>query len=145
VTPAEKVRLVLALKKILFTAFIVPYLSVLSLVFLYYFNNVLHVLMHLIVLLLFSYAFLQAYLLFNPQMPFSVPRQMGQRATLLGVVMVIGPIAMIGVLLLFSFFVYRDPFVYVGSVIVLWLTIFILEKVLLLRVSRKLARLEFLG
>jgi hypothetical protein len=145
VTPAEKVRLVLALKKILFTAFIVPYLLVLSLVFLYYFNNVLHVLMHLIVLLLFSYAFLQVYLLFNPQMPFSVPRQMGQRASLLGAVMVLGPIVMIGVLLLFSFFVYRDPLVYVVSVAVLSLTIVILEKYLLLRVSRKLRRLEFLG
>jgi ABC-2 type transport system permease protein len=145
VTPAEKVRLVIALKKILFTFFIVPYLMVLSLVFFYYFNNVLHVLMHLVVLLLFSYAFLQIYLLFNPQMPFSVPRQTGQRATLLGVVMILGPILMIGVLLIFSFFVYRDPVVYVISVAVLSLTIVLLEKYLLLRVSRRLGRLEFLG
>lgn len=145
VTPAEKVRLVLALKKILFAAFVVPYLLVLSLLFLYYFQNLLHVLMHLAVLLLFSYTFLQVYLLFNPQMPFSVPRQPGQRATLLGVVMVLGPIAMIGVLLLFSFIVYRDPVVYIVSVAVLSLAIYILEKYLLLRVSRKLGRLEFHG
>jgi hypothetical protein len=41
----------------------------LGLVFLYYFRNIVHVLMHMLVLFLFSYAFLQAYLLVNPQMP----------------------------------------------------------------------------
>ncbi len=145
VTPAAKVRLVLSVKKILFTFFIVPYLSVLSLVFLYYFNNVLHVLMHLLVLLLFSYAFLQVHLLFNPQMPFSVPRQMGQRATFLGIVMILGPILMVGVLLLFSFFLYQDPLVYLASVLALSLMTILMERFLLLRISRKLARLEFLG
>ncbi len=145
VTPAEQTRLVLSVKKILFWFFVVPYLGVLGLVFLYYFQNVLHVLMHLLVLLLFSYSFLQVYLLVNPQMPFSVPRQLGERASMLGAVMVLGPVVLIGLLLGFSFFVYKNTGVYVLVVTLLGLFTLLLEKLLVRRISRKLARLEFRG
>jgi ABC-2 type transport system permease protein len=145
VTPAEQTRLVLSVKKILFWFFIVPYLGVLGLVFLYYFQNILHVLMHLLVLLLFSYSFLQVYLLVNPQMPFSVPRQLGERASIFGTVMILGPVVLIGLLLGFSFFVYKNTGVYIVVVTLLALLIMLLEKLLVRRISRKLTRLEFRG
>ena len=145
VTPSSQTRLVLSVKKILFWFFVVPYLSVLALVFLYYFRNILHVLMHLLVLLLFSYSFLQVFLLVNPQMPFSVPRQLGERATMLGTVMILGPIVLVGLLLGFSFFVYQNTAVYIVVVALLVFLTMLLEKFLVLRISRKLSRLEFRG
>jgi hypothetical protein len=145
VTPSSQTRLVLSVKKILFWFFVVPYLSVLALVFLYYFRNILHVLMHLVVLLLFSYSFLQVFLLVNPQMPFSVPRQLGERATMLGTVMILGPIVLVGLLLGFSFFVYQNTAVYIVVVALLVVLTMLLEKFLVMRISRKLSRLEFRG
>jgi ABC-2 type transport system permease protein len=145
VTPAEQTRLVLAVKKILFRFFIVPYLAVLTFVFLYSFHDVLHVVMHMTVLVLFSYAFLQVFLLINPQMPFSVPRQMGERATVLGTVMVLGPIILAGLLLGFSYFVYRNPLAYSLAVTTLALIAIMLERFLVRRISNKLSRLEFRG
>jgi hypothetical protein len=101
--------------------------------------------MHMLVLFLFSYAFLQVYLLVNPQMPFSVPRQLGERATLLGTVMILGPVLLIGLLLGFSFFVYQNTVVYIASVVAMALLTLLMERLLVLRISRKLARLEFRG
>ena len=145
VTPASQTRLVLSVKKILFWFFVVPYLSLLGVVFLYYFRNIVHVLMHMLVLFLFSYSFLQIFLLVKPQMPFSVPRQLGERATILGAVMILGPVVLVGLLLGFSFFVYQNTGVYVVVVALLALLTMLLEKLLVRRVSRKLARLEFRG
>ena len=145
VTPSSQTRLVLSVKKILFWFFVVPYLSILGLVFLYYFRNIVHVLMHLIVLLLFSYSFLQVFLLVKPQMPFSVPRQLGERASIVGTVMILGPLVLVGLLLGFSFFVYRNTIVYIVVVALLGLLSMLLEKFLVLRISRKLSRLEFRG
>lgn len=143
--PAEKARLVIAVKNILFWFFVVPYLCLLGLVFLYHFQNIIHVLMHMLILFLFSYAFLQIYLLVDPQMPFSVPRQLGERVTMMGTVMLLGPILLIGLLLGFSFFVYRNTVVYIASVVAIGLLTMLLERLLVLRISRKLARLEFRG
>jgi hypothetical protein len=145
VTPASQTRLVLSVKKILFWFFVVPYLSVLGIVFLYYFRDLLHVFMHMLVLVLFSYAFLQLFLMVKPQMPFSVPRQLGERATILGTVMIIGPVVLVGLLLGFSFFVYQNTAVYIMVVALLALLSILLEKFLVMRISRKLARLEFRG
>lgn len=145
VTPASQTRLVLSVKKILFWFFVVPYLSLLGFVFLYYFRNIVHVLMHMLVLFLFSYSFLQVFLLVKPQMPFSVPRQLGERATILGTVMILGPIVLVGLLLGFSFFVYQNTAVYIVVVALLMLFAMLLEKLLVRRVSRKLSQLEFRG
>jgi len=145
VTPAEKARLVISVKRILFWFFVVPYLVVLGIVFLFYFQNILHVAMHLLVLILLSYSFLQVYLLVNPQMPFSVPRQLGERTTMLGTVMIVGPVVLIMLLLGFSFFVYKNMGIYIIVVTLLVLFTMLLEKLLVKRISRKLARLEFRG
>ncbi|HTY37137.1 MAG TPA: hypothetical protein VMH23_08485 [Bacteroidota bacterium] len=145
VTPSSQTRLVLSVKKILFWFFIVPYLSLLGIVFLYYLKDVLHVVMHMVVLLLFSYMFLQTFLLVKPQMPFSVPRQVGERASILGSVMILGPIILIGLLLGFSFFVYRNTAVYLLVVASLAVVSMLLEKFLVRRISTRLATIEFRG
>ncbi|MCX6132926.1 MAG: hypothetical protein NTU47_03840 [Ignavibacteriales bacterium] len=145
VTPASQTRLVLSVKKILFWFFVVPYLSILGLVFLYYFGNIVHVMMHMLVLFLFSYSFLQVFLLVKPQMPFSVPRQLGERASILGTVMFLGPVVLVGLLLGFSFFVYQNTVVYIAVVSLLIFLTMLLEKFLVLRITRKLSRLEFRG
>ena len=144
-TPAEKARLVLAVKRILFWYFVVPYLLVLGLVFQFYFKDILHVLMHVLMLLLFSHTFLQIYLLVSPQMPFSVPRQLGERATLITTILIVGPIILMATLLILSFFVYKNILMYIGAVGLLASISTLMENLLVRRISRKLGRLEFRG
>jgi hypothetical protein len=59
--------------------------------------------------------------------------------------MILGPVLLIGLLLGFSFFVYQNTVVYVASVAAMGLLTLLMERLLVLRVSRKLARLEFRG
>ena len=145
VTPAEKTKLVISVKTILFWFFIVPYILLLGIIFLFNFQNALHVGMHLIILLLFSRGYLQLLLLINPNMPFSLPRNVGQRATAFGTVMVLGPIVLIGGLFAFSYFVYSNTIAYIAAVIVFLLIVSGMEKLLVSRISHKLATLEYQG
>jgi hypothetical protein len=52
---------------------------------------------------------------------------------------------LVGLLLGFSFFVYQNTGVYIAVVALLAFLTMLLEKLLVRRVSRKLARLEFRG
>ncbi|MCX6137895.1 MAG: hypothetical protein NTV54_10420 [Ignavibacteriales bacterium] len=144
-TPTEKARLVIAVKTILFWFFIVPYLLLLSLLFLYSFRNLMHVLMHLAMLLLFSRGYLQILLLLKPNIPFSLPKNINERATLFGTVVVLGPIILIGGLFGISYFVYSNIVAYLITLVVFGVILAGAEKLLVVRISHKLATLEYQG
>jgi len=78
-------------------------------------------------------------------MPFSLPRNVGERATAFGMVMVLGPIILIGGLFAFSYFVYSNVIAYVVTVVAFLLIITGMEKLLVSRISHKLATLEYQG
>ncbi|MFH0991008.1 MAG: hypothetical protein V1799_13435 [bacterium] len=144
-TPSDKVRLVLSIKRLLFGLFIVPYILFLSIVFSFFFDTMLQVLMHSIVLLLFSQIFLQLFFMLKPQIPFSVPRQLGERTSILVSLMIIVPVFLLVGLMIIAFFAYENLPAYSGTVLFLSLIVMLMEIFLQRRVAKRLGSLEFLG
>lgn len=145
-TPADRGRLVLASKDFVFVYFVMPYLAFLGAVFLYYFRNPWHVLLHVGVLSLLSHLFLQFAVFLNPVLPFSMPTRKAQRSTgLILVTMMIGPPAAIGLLFVISMWVYPDPTLLWGVIIGLGAVSYVVEKALEARVRRRARVLEYQG
>jgi hypothetical protein len=142
-TPADRTQLVLCSKNFVMAYFVVPYLVFIGVVFLYFFRNVGHVLLLLSVLALLSHFFLQMTVFFQPMLPFSQPPRKGQRSGNVMVALMLGPFAAMGLLYVFSVWIYRNrPLllaVLVGMAVAAWL----LEKALKLRIQNRTQSLEY--
>jgi hypothetical protein len=114
-TPADRSRVVLASKDFVFAYFAVPYLVFLGALFLYFWRNPWHVVLHLGMLLLLAHLFLQTVVLLNPVLPFSMPPRKAQRSASLIVIMIFFPIAAIGLLTVLPSLVYPNPLLLAGT------------------------------
>ena len=144
-TPVDRATLVLAVKRVLTIYFLIPYLFLLGFVFYYFFRNPLHVLMHEVVILLASQLLLQIAFYISPRLPFSAPRSVGERIGLTTFIMVAGPILLLAMLAIFSRFFYTSAMSYLVGTSALGLVVAIVERLLRLRVSRRVGGLEFAG
>jgi hypothetical protein len=144
-TPADRATLVLAVKRVLTVYFLIPYLFLLGFVFYYFFRNLLHVLMHELVILLASQLLLQIAFFISPRLPFSAPRGLGERVGLTTFIMVVGPLLLLAMLAFFSRFFYTNAVSYLLGTSALGILVAIVERLLRLRVSRKVGGLEFAG
>lgn len=144
-TPADRSALVLAVKRILTVYFLVPYLFLLGFVFYYFFRNPVHVLMHEVVILLSSQLLLQIAFLIAPRLPFSAPRGVGERISLTTFMMILGPLFLLAMLAFFSRFFYINLASYLLGTSALAFIVVLVERILRLRVSRKVGGLEFTG
>lgn len=144
-TPADRSTLVLAVKRVLTVYFLIPYLLLLGFVFYYFFRNVVHVLMHEVVILLASQLLLQIAFFISPRLPFSAPRGVGEKIGLTTFFVVIGPLLLLAMLAFFSRFFYINALSYCVGTSALAFLVVILEKLLRLRVARKVGGLEFVG
>jgi hypothetical protein len=142
-TPADRGRLVLWSKNFIFVYFVLPYLVFIGAVFLYFFRNPWHVLLHLSVLALISHFFLQIAVFFNPALPFSLPARKGQRSSSFIVTIFFGPILAIGMLYIFSRWVYPNAILLfallAGMAVASWLC----ERALQARVRRHTLSIEY--
>ena len=144
-TPADRAALVLAVKRVLTIYFLIPYLFLLGFVFYYFFRNLLHVLMHELVILLASQLLLQIAFFISPRLPFSAPRGLGERIGLTTLIMVAGPLLLLGMLAFFSRFFFTNAGSYLVGASALGILVAIVERLLRRRVSRKVGGLEFAG
>ncbi|MCX6831763.1 MAG: hypothetical protein NT028_06440, partial [candidate division Zixibacteria bacterium] len=78
-SPANQTRLVLASNRFAIMFFCIPYLVFMCALMAYFFGNVLHAVLHDIVLLLLLLALVNLIALISPRLPFSVPIKSGQR------------------------------------------------------------------
>ena len=144
-TPADRATLVLAVKRVLTVYFLIPYLFLLGFVFYYFFRNPLHVVMHELVILLASQLLLQISFSISPRLPFSAPRGLGERIGITTIIMLLGPVLLLAMLALFSQFLYTNVVSYLVGTAALGILVAIAERLLRLRVSRKVGGLEFAG
>ncbi len=144
-TPADRATLVLAVKRVLTAYFLIPYLFLLGFVFYYFFRNPLHVVMHEVVILLASQLLLQIAFFISPRLPFSAPRGMGERVGLTTFIMLLGPVLLLVMLAFFSRFFYTNALSYIVGTSALGILVMIVERLLRLRVLRKVGGLEFAG
>jgi hypothetical protein len=144
-TPADRAALVLSVKRVLTVYFLMPYLFLLGFVFFYFFRDVVHVLMHELVILLASQILLQIAFLISPRLPFSTPRGVGEKIGLTTFIVLLGPLLFLAVLAFFSRYFYISAVSYVVGTSALAILVVIVERLLRFRVSRKVGGLEFAG
>jgi hypothetical protein len=143
--PADTSRLVLSMKWFVMASFVLPYLGFMAAIFLYCFGNPIHVVVHVLVLGLFSHLFLQMTVFIDPNLPFSKPMQKGERSVVMFMTALIQTVLSVPMVMLVSRFIYpsalRTAFFIVGVVM---LSVGV-ERMLAGRVSSRSARWEYIG
>ncbi|MCG8603570.1 hypothetical protein MJD09_01035 [bacterium] len=142
-TPTDIRKLILAEKKLLMAYFVLPFLVVLGMIFFYYFQNPIHVLLHLCVLGMLAHLFLQLGFLYSPDLPFSRPNVKGRRSKHFALFLVLIPFLIYLLLPLIYKFVYPSILRYLSFCAAVLATSWILEGLLNARISSLLRKLEF--
>jgi hypothetical protein len=125
--------------------FVLPFLLLLSAVFYYFFNNLLHVLLHILVLGLLAHLFLQFAFLYAPDLPFSRPNIRGGRTLNVAMLLILVPfIIYLGLPLIFRY-VYSNTGSFVTFALVTLTISLVLEKLIQVRVVSYQSKVEFLG
>ena len=143
--PVHRGELILSVRRILMAGFILPYLGLIALVFLWLFGNVFHVLLHMLVIVLCCDIYMLALSQLKPALPFSLPRNVGERSLNVMAVMIFGSISFLTILGLFMKLLYRTPWMYAAGVCGLALLSVLLRLLLRKRSWRTGERLEFVG
>ena len=143
-SPIDRSKLLLAVRNAIFVSIIVPYMIILTAVLSYY-MPVFHAIAHSLVLAAIAGLIFQCYMMLNPKMPFAQQRRPNRG----GFVMAMGigllvPISM-GLLALVIYYGYRSPARF-WPIFALIVTISVLlERVVHIRIRKKLEREEFDG
>lgn len=78
-TPATRANLVVALKNIVVKIMLLPLIALYILIYSIFFESMSHVVMHMVVMSLMAYMFLQIGFIVDPALPFSLPYKKGER------------------------------------------------------------------
>ncbi|MFQ5772763.1 MAG: hypothetical protein ACE5HX_19665, partial [bacterium] len=144
-TPIDVRRLVLSEKNFLMIYFVLPFLFLLGVIFYYYFRNLLHVLLHILVLGLLAHLFLQFAFLYSPDLPFSRPNIKGRRSRNLALFLILIPFMIYLLLPLIFKHVYTNSASFLIFIITTLTVSLILESLIQVRVSLYLKKFEFTG
>jgi hypothetical protein len=142
--PADRLQVIRSAKNVVVAFFLIPYLLFIAAIYLYFTHNILHVVVHIALLGLISHLILQAFVLLDPELPFSRPAQTGGRSTaVLVLMMLLGLVS--GLLQAFSPLVYRSvtaTAIAFGSLLLVTIVLDLLTRA---RVERQAKSLEFAG
>jgi hypothetical protein len=144
-TPVERSQLVLWSKNFVFVYFVLPYLSAIGMVFLYFFRNPWHVLLHLTLLALLSHLFLQIAVFANSALPFSQPVRKAQRSSSFVGILLIAPMAAVALLYAFSRWIYPNIPLLLALLAGLAGFSWLLEQMVQMQVRAQCASLEYQG
>jgi ABC-2 type transport system permease protein len=144
-SPSDQSRIVLASRNCVFAYFVVPYLALLAAIFLYFYHNLLHVLVHGTILALISFIFLQLAVFIAPALPFSTPQRKAQRTSSIFIIMALGPFIAIGLLYLLVSLVYPNKPLLFAVTIGLAGISYLFEILLRKRIRASVASMEYQG
>jgi hypothetical protein len=144
-TPTKVDSLILAEKNFLMKFFVIPYLLILGIIFYYYFGNLWHVFLHLLVLGLLAHLFLQLAFLYKPELPFSRPNIKGSRSRNLILFLVLIPVVTYVILPLLFKIVYPNPIIFLIFILTFLAVTLLLENLVKARITSKMRKLEFAG
>ncbi len=145
VTPARRPELVLAVKNVALTWFVLPYMLFLAVLLAWFFGSALHAFLHMAVEGLIVNVALLAIVALQPQIPFSQPVQKGQTTASLMIVMFGGGILQAGSTTVLAYAVYPYPFLLVAVVATLLALGLLGQWWLRRRLQKVTANLEFVG
>lgn len=144
-SPVDRGRVMTSVRRVLIRAFVLPYLLIISAVFLWSFRNPLHVVMHMVIVFLVSDMFLLVLFFFKPALPFSMPREVGSMSATLFTSMIFGPLLVMVLMGIFIEFLYPALWSYLVGVAALLIVSFVLRYLLERRLKKEGEQLEFLG
>ena len=144
-TATDREAIIIAMKNAVFVSFVLPYLAVMGAIFLFWFHNVLHVLVHLAYLALVSHFGLLILMLADPQLPFARPSTKGERSSQLFMVTLLSGILAAVAIPLTVRFVYISAMRTVIMFALLGLATFGMERLGRVRVRRLISTAEFAG
>ncbi|HKV98348.1 MAG TPA: hypothetical protein VJN96_00925 [Vicinamibacterales bacterium] len=107
--PSDRLHIIRSAKNVVVAYFLAPYLLFVAGLYVFFLGlgSIGHVAVHMALLGLISHLVLQAYVLLDPELPFSRPSQTGRRSgTVLGFMLVMG--LMSGLLQAFSWLIYQS-------------------------------------
>lgn len=142
-SPVDRAQLILSMERLLYRFFMVPYVVFLATAFYFLIPDLLHGLLHAVLLLLFSAISLKLLFLIYPRIPFNRPVQFAEKVTMAGILTSVIPLLMtVGMLMLFPT-IYTGLLSYGISIIVLLAVYLLLERMLKRRVERYVLRTEY--
>ena len=106
--PSDRLSIIRSAKNVVLAYFLAPYLLFVSAVYVVVIGigSIGHIALHMVLLGLISHLVLQAYILLDPELPFSRPAQTGRRSgTVIGFMLVMGLAS--GLLQAFSWWIYQ--------------------------------------
>lgn len=143
--PISLSRLVLAARNLLFMLASIPAIIVVLGIFLYYFENPVHAVLHAMTIAFLSFNFLQLVYLLNPRLPFSEPKVRGGQSRLFTALFVLLPVSGILLLIGITEYFYARPGRVVGLYCFFLGSSFFLEWMIHRRIRTAVRRLQFSG
>jgi len=144
-SPMRRDRLVRSAKNFVVIYFLMPYLLLIGVLFGYFYNSVWHAAVNLLVLGLLSHLVLQLAVLIDPAVPFAQPPKKGERSARMILIMMIMPLLSMGGTFAIFKWVYPNAARTGALVIALATATAGLEKLLAIRIQRRLGHLQFQG
>ncbi|RPJ58350.1 MAG: hypothetical protein EHM23_17815 [Acidobacteria bacterium] len=144
-SPMHRDRLVLAAKNFVVMYFLVPYLLMIGILFGYFYAALWHAGVQLLVLAMVAHIVLQIAVFISPEVPFSRPIKKGERSARMILIMMIMPILTLGFLSVVFLLVYPRPILTAGLLLFLVLLTFLIERLLRVRIQRRLGALQYRG
>lgn len=142
-SPSDKAKLVTASTRFAIIFFCIPYLTFLCAIFTYFFGNILHAVLHCLVLLLMVITMLQLMVTILPRIPFSLPAKSGERSLAFFAMFII-PMLFIVVPMMFILYLGYGGMVRYSIILGVLIAICVLTNILLKRlIPRRLAKLEY--
>jgi len=144
-TPASRPALVLSMKDFMTVYFVLPYLVFVGLIMSFFFESLLHVIVHMAVVALVGHITLQVAVRLLPGLPFSEPvRKGGQPGRFLAMWLVVSAVSAV-ILPVLSFWIYPSLARSAATLAGLVLATLLLERVLRMRLERLTSGMEFAG
>jgi len=144
-SPMQRDRLVRAAKNFVIVYFLLPYLLLIGILFCYFYAALWHAGVQLLVLGLVAHLVLQVAVFLSPEVPFSRPVKKGERSARMILIMMIMPALTLGFLSAIFLWVYPSGLLTAALVLVLVLLTFFMERLLTVRIKRKLGGLQYQG
>jgi len=144
-SPVDRGNVMLSVYRMLIRAFVLPYIIIIALIFLWFYKNPLHVFMHVMVLFLFCDIFLLILFFIKPALPFSLPREIGDRITAFMITISVGSIFFLALMAMFAKLLYPALWTYLTGVAVLLSISLLLRYLLEKRLKKVGEQLEFQG
>lgn len=144
-SPMQRDRLVLAAKNFVVVYFLLPYLLLIGGLFCYFYAALWHAGVQLLVLALVAHLVLQIAVFVSPEVPFSRPVKKGERSARMLLIMMIMPIVSLGLLSGIFLLVYPSRILTGLLLVFLAVLTLLMERMLRVRIQRRLGALQYQG